>query len=100
MSNICRHPQIWIPPTLAAAVCGPLSTMVFKLKCQGVAAGMGTCGLVGPIGVFDTTQNKDAMMWVGILMVCIVLPAILSLIFNEIFRKLGWIKTGDMKLED
>ena len=100
MGNIVKKPVIWLAPILASAITGPISTMVFKLKCQGVAAGMGTCGLVGPIGVIDTTQNKDAMMWVGILMVCIVLPAVLSLIFNEIFRKLGWIKTGDMKLDD
>ena len=72
--------------------------MIFKLKCQGVAAGMGTCGLVGPIGVIDATENS-VMKWVGIVLVCIVLPAILSFVFNEIMRKLGWIKTGDMQLD-
>ena len=99
MGNICKNPLIWIPPTLASAITGPLSTMLFKLKCKGVAAGMGTCGLVGPIGVIDATKSS-AMMWIGLLLICIVLPAILSLVFSEIMRKLGWIKTGDMKLED
>ena len=99
MANITRKPVIWVAPTLAAAVTGPISTMVFKLKCQGVAAGMGTCGLVGPIGVIDSAENPNAMMWVGLALVCFVFPAILSLIFNEIMRKLGWIQTGDMKLE-
>lgn len=99
MGNIVKKPVIWVAPTLAAAVTGPISTMVFKLKCSGVAAGMGTCGLVGPIGVIDATE-PSAMMWVGLVLVCIVLPAVLSLIFNEIMRKLGWIKTGDMKLDD
>lgn len=99
MGNICRRPQIWIPPTLAAAICGPLSTLIFKLECTGVSAGMGTCGLVGPIGVISATQASP-MMWAGLALCCVVLPAVLSLIFSEIMRKLGWIKLGDMKLAD
>ncbi len=99
MGNIYKNPLIWIPPTLAAAITGPLSTMVFKLKCSGVAAGMGTCGLVGPIGVIDGTEWSP-MMWVGLVLICIVLPAILSLLFSEIMRKLGWIKKDDMLLSE
>ncbi len=98
MGNICRKPQIWIAPTLASAICGPLSTLLFKLQCSGVSAGMGTCGLVGPIGIIADTANS-AMKWVGIALLCVVLPAVLSIIFNEIMRKLGWVKTGDMKLD-
>ena len=98
MSNICKNPKIWIPPTLAAAITGPVSTMIFKLKCSGVAAGMGTCGLVGPIGVIDATEWSPTM-WIGLIFVCVVLPAILSLVFSEIMRKIGWIKKDDMKLE-
>jgi uncharacterized membrane protein len=60
---------------------------------------MGTCGLVGPLGVIESTKSS-AMMWTGLILVCFVLPAVLSYIFNEIFRKLGWIETGDMKLEN
>lgn len=97
MGNIVRRPQIWIPPTLAAAICGPLSTMVFKLECTGVSAGMGTCGLVGPIGIVTATGNSP-FMWVGLILCCIVLPGLLSLGFSEIMRKLGWIRAGDMKL--
>lgn len=98
MGNICRHPQIWIPPTLASAICGPLSTLVFKLECVGVSAGMGTCGLVGPIGIISAT-GSSAMVWAGILILCIILPAVLSVLFAEIMRKLGWIKDGYMKLD-
>ena len=98
MGNIVKKPVIWLAPTLAAAVTGPISTMIFKLKCSGVSAGMGTCGMVGPIGVITSTEWSP-MMWIGLLLVCIVLPAIFALVFNEIFRKLGWIKTGDMKLD-
>ena len=99
MGNIVRRPQIWIPPTLAAAIVGPLSTCLFKLECMGVAAGMGTCGMVGPIGVIAQMKHSP-MMWVGLVLCCIVLPAVLSLIFSEIMRKLGWIKYGDQKLEE
>ena len=97
MGNICRKPLIWLPPTLAAAVCGPLSTLVFRLECEGVSAGMGTCGLVGPIGIIAATEHTP-MMWIGLLTLCIAAPALLSLAFNEILRGLGLIKTGDMAL--
>ena len=97
MGNICRHPQIWIPPTLAAAICGPLSTLVFKLECTGVSAGMGTCGLVGPIGIV-AASGSSARVWAGIAVLCVVLPAVLSVLFTEIMRRLGWIKKDYMKL--
>lgn len=97
MGNIAKNPKIWIPAILTSAITGPISTVVFKLKCSGVSAGMGTCGLVGPIGVI-TVGDGSAYMWIGLIVVCIILPAVLSLIFSEILRKLGWIKTGDMKL--
>ncbi len=98
MGNICRRPQIWIPPTLAAAICGPLSTLIFKLECTGVSAGMGTCGLVGLIGVATATP-ASVMLWVGMALCCVILPGVLSLLFSEIMRKFGWIREGDMKLE-
>jgi uncharacterized membrane protein len=97
MSNIIRKPAIWIPPTLAAAVTGPVSTLVFKLECTGVSAGMGTCGLVGPLGVL-ADMNGGTNMWIGLIAVCFVLPAILSYVFYIIMKKLGIIKAGDMKL--
>ncbi len=99
MGNICKNPRIWIAPTLAAAITGPLSTMLFKLKCVGVAAGMGTCGLVGPIGVIDATESSP-LMWTGLVLICVVLPAILSLIFSELLYKIKWIKQGDMTLSE
>ena len=97
MGNICRHPQIWIPPTLAAAICGPLSTLLFKLECTGVSAGMGTCGLVGPIGIV-ATSGSSARVWAGIAVLCVTLPAILSVLFTEIMRRLGWIGKDYLKL--
>ena len=110
MPNIIKHPQIWIAPTLASAITGPLAVCVFNLKMYGAAinSGMGTCGLLGPIGMilgwFDPANKYPyevtALDWIGLILVCFVLPAVLSFIFNEILRKLGWVKTGDMKLED
>ena len=97
MGNIIKNPLIWIPATLASAITGPISTCLFKLECTGVSAGMGTCGLVGPIGVF-TDMGFNATSIVGVILVCVVLPAVLSLVFSEIMRKLGWIKEGDLKL--
>ena len=108
MGNIVKKPVIWLAPTLAAAITGPISTMVFKLKCGGVSAGMGTCGMVGPIGVISgwfnpvaegaTAMTPTAVDWIGLALICIVLPAILSLAINAVLRKLGWVKDGDMKL--
>lgn len=98
MGNIVKNPLIWIPATLASAITGPVSTCIFKLKCTGVSAGMGTCGLVGPIGVFSD-MGFNAGSAFGVLIVCIALPAVLSLAFSEIMRRLGWIKAGDLKLD-
>lgn len=97
MSNIIKKPLIWIPPTLASAITGPISTLVFKLECTGVSAGMGTCGLVGPLGVLSD-MGTGTNMWLGLLMVCFVLPAVFSYMFYIVMKKMGLIKQGDMKL--
>ena len=98
MGNIVKNPRIWIPATLASAVTGPLSTLLFKLECTGVSAGMGTCGMVGPLGVLKD-MDFSANAWIGVGVVCIVAPALLSLLFSEILRKIGWIQPNDMKLD-
>ncbi|MBE6637728.1 MAG: PTS sugar transporter subunit IIC [Ruminococcaceae bacterium] len=109
MPNILRHPQIWIAPTLASAITGPLAVCVFDLKMYGAAinSGMGTCGLLGPIGMIlgwlDPVNGYPVAVtmrqWIGLALVCLVLPILLSLFFNEILRKIGLIKDGYMKLE-
>ncbi len=104
--NIVRNPRIWIAPTLASAITGPLATMVFHLEMNGAAisSGMGTCGMVGPVGVISgwfsegSTFTPGAMDWIGLVLICIVLPAILSYVFDLILRKINWVKPGDMKL--
>ncbi len=100
MGNIYKNPRIWLAPTIASAVVGALSTTVFGLRSVGVAAGMGTCGLVGPFGLIISAADKnDPMLWIGTVLLCIVLPAVISIACDLLFRRLGWVKNGDMKLD-
>lgn len=101
MGNIVKNPWVWVPPTLAAAITGPIASAIFKLEIsteQAVSAGMGTCGLVGPIGIISSMESTPTM-WIGLVLTCFVLPAILSCVFCEIMRKMGLIKNGDLKLD-
>ena len=109
MGNIVKNPRIWIAPTLASAITGPLATCMFHFEMNGaaVSSGMGTCGLVGQIGVYTGWVSDIAagvktaitpMDWAAMVLLCFVLPAVLSVIFCEIERKMGWIKEGDLKL--
>lgn len=110
MGNIVKNPKIWLPPILTSAITGPIATCVFKMRMDGaaVSSGMGTCGLVGQIGVYtgwvnDIAEGTKAAItafdWIGLVMICFVLPAVLTLIFGEFFRKKGWIKENDLKLD-
>ncbi|MCQ2542766.1 MAG: PTS sugar transporter subunit IIC [Lachnospiraceae bacterium] len=110
MGNIIRNPKIWIAPILASAITGPLATCVFKLEMNGeaISSGMGTCGLVGQIGVYTGWINDIAagtksaitpMDWIGLVLISFVLPALLTALFGFIFRKIGWIKENDLKLD-
>ena len=116
MPNIIKNPKIWIPPTLAGLITGPIATCIFKMEMNGaaVSSGMGTCGFVGQIGVitgwFNPSQtalehgaqaiSPSFFHWLGILAVCFVLPGILSWLFALILRKIGWIKEGDLTLPE
>lgn len=96
--NIFKNPRIWLAPTLTAAITGPIATVVFKLQNIPAGAGMGTSGLVGPIGVI-TAMGSSTNVWIGIIVVCFVAPAIISFAFDKLFRKIGWVKDGDQKLD-
>ena len=111
MGNIVKNPRIWLPAILTSAITGPLSTCVFRLEMNdpagGVASGMGTCGLVGQIGVYagwvsDVASGVKAavtsMDWIGLILICFVLPAVLSWAFGLFFRRIGWIREGDLTL--
>ncbi len=109
MGNIVKNPRIWIAPTLASAITGPIATCVFRLQMNGAAisSGMGTCGFVGPIGIYsgwaaDVASGAKAAItpfdWLGMILICFVLPAVFSLAIHAVVRKLGWVKDGDMKI--
>ena len=110
MGNIVRNPRICVPPTLASVITGPIATCIFRMEMNGaaVSSGMGTCGLVGQIGVYtgwladiDTGVKASitAMDWVGLVLVCFVLPALLSWLIALPLRKWGWIGENDLKLD-
>ena len=114
MPNIIRNPRIWIPPIAASAVTGPLATCLFRLEMNGapINSGMGTCGLCGQIGIWTGWVEPSAEAaakgavaispsgfdWLGLVLICFVLPAVLCPLFNTVCRKLGWVKDGDLKL--
>lgn len=110
MGNIVKNPRIWIPPIIASAVTGPVATCIFKLQMNGtpVSSGMGTCGLVGQIGVYTgwindiAAGNKAAITafdWIGLLLVSFVLPAVISLLVCNFLRRIGWVRENDLKLD-
>lgn len=110
MGNIVKNPKIWIPAILTSAITGPIATCVFHMQMNGaaVASGMGTCGLVGQIGLYTgwvsdvaagTKTAITGMDWLGMLLVCFVLPGVLTWLFGLFFRKIGWIKENDLKLD-
>ena len=110
MGNIVRNPRIWIPAIVTSAVTGPIATCVFRLEMNGpaVASGMGTCGLVGPIGVYtgwvdDIAKGlKQAITgfdWTGLILVSFILPAVICWALGLVCRRIGWIREGDLKLD-
>ena len=110
MGNIVKNPKIWIPAILTSAITGPLATCVFKMEMNGaaVSSGMGTCGLVGQIGVYTgwiadisagTKAGITVMDWIGLVLICFILPGIITWIFGLFFRKIGWIRENDLKLD-
>ena len=112
MPNIIRNPRIWIPPIIASMITGPLATCLFRLEMNapsgGLSSGMGTCGFVGQIGVYTGWVNdiaigvKDsitAMDWIGLVLICFILPAIISWVVCACLRKIGWIRENDLKLD-
>ena len=109
MGNIVKNPLIWLPAIFTSAITGAVSTCVFKIHMNGaaIASGMGTCGFVGQIGLYtgwinDIASGKKVAIttfdWMGMLVVCFLLPALLAWFFGTFFRKIGWIKENDLAL--
>ena len=111
MGNIVKNPRIWIAPTLTSAITGPIATCVFQMQMNGpaISSGMGTCGMVGPIGVYTGWVNDIAsgfktgittVDWIGLALVAVILPAVICPLINLFLRKAGWVKDGDLKLAE
>lgn len=114
MGNIVKNPRIWLPAIITSMITGPIATCVFKLEMNGapINSGMGTCGMCGPIGVVTgwfepgsdalakgaTAIVPTATDWLGLALICIVLPAVLCWAFGLFFRRIGWIREGDLTL--
>lgn len=110
MGNIVRNPKIWIPPIICSAITGPVATCLFKFKMNGaaVSSGMGTCGLVGQIGVYTGWINdisagiKTAVTFsdvAALILISFILPGVLTWLISIPFRRIGWIKENDLKLD-
>ena len=109
MGNILKNPRVWIAPCITSMITGPIATCIFKLQMNGaaVSSGMGTCGLVGQIGVYTgwvndvTSGAKSAITsfdWIGLIMISFILPAVITPVIHMFVRKAGLVKDGDLKL--
>ena len=109
MGNIVKNPRIWIAPCITSMITGPVATCIFKLQMNGaaVSSGMGTCGLVGQIGVYtgwvsDIANGSKASItsfdWIGLIFISFVLPAVITPAIHMFVKKMGLVKTGDLKL--
>ena len=105
MGNIVRNPRIWIPAILTSAITGPVATCIFKLQMNGaaVASGMGTCGLVGQIGVYTgwindiaagTKSAITAFDWIGLILISFILPGILAWHSDSSYANLAGSRKG------
>lgn len=97
LPNIVRNPRIWIPPTLAGAVLGPVATLVFGMQNVPTGSGMGTSGFVGQVGTLAAMGNNSDV-WLKIGLLHFLLPALLTLLIAWLLRRLGWIGDGDLKV--
>lgn len=98
--NILRNPRIWIAPTVASGICGAVSSVIFKMTNIPAGAGMGTSGLVGQIGMYaDMAPTHGTLpVLLSMLFVHVMLPAAISLLIDRWMRKIGWVRSGDMKI--
>lgn len=102
MPNIVRHPIIWLPAIISSAILGPVSAAVLKMVCDSTGAGMGSAGLVGQFSTYTTMVDAGFTPVVALLEIIImhfIAPAVICLGISEAMRKIGWIKSGYLKLE-
>ena len=103
MPNLVKKPILWLPPIISSAILGPISSALLKMVSNPVGSGMGSAGLVGQFSAFESMTAagvKPVMALLQIVVMHFVLPAVLTLGIAEGMRKLGFIKSGDLKLAD
>lgn len=97
--NIVKNWKIWLAPSLASMITGPIATCVFQLKNTPLGAGMGTSGLVGILETFNAMQGENGMATaLGVALTYVILPAVLSLVFHKLFKSVGWVSDDDLLL--
>lgn len=98
--NIMVKPIIMLPEIIASALSG-LVAVLLNMRCNAAGGGMGTSGLVGLFGVIEASSTIPTVnMVLGIVLCLFVIPAVVSFLVSEFMRKKGFIKFGDMKLEN
>ncbi len=101
LTNSIKHPVVVIPTLVAAAICGPVATVAFRIENIAYGAGMGTSGLVGPLTTWSTMESytNNVELFGKIVLIYFVFPAVISLVTSELMRKQQWIKHGWMKID-
>ena len=94
--NIVKKPMIWIPPIITSVVIAPISTCLLNISCSPVGSGMGTAGMVG---ILEAVNVMGTNYWVPLIVIDLVAPAFLTYGIYKAFKKLSFIKNGDLKLE-
>ena len=93
--NIVKRPIIWLPPIIASLITGVISSAILGIKCTAVGSGMGTAGLVG---ILEAVQVMGTSYWLPLIILDIIVPMAICWSMYRAFRKLNYIKSGDMKL--
>lgn len=93
--NIVQKPIIWIPPIISGIVIAPISTCILNIACSPVGSGMGTAGMVG---ILEAINVMGSNYWIPLIVIDIIAPAFISFVIYKMFKKLLFIKSGDLKL--
>ena len=104
--NILKNPRIWLPTIISSAVLAPF-VLLFNFDYTAVdpakaswtlGAGMGTSGLVGQFSTVNALGASDYRAWLFIILLQIIGPALLVFGFDLLFRKINWIRPGDLEV--
>lgn len=93
--NAINNPHIITPTLMASIIVGMIGTMVFKMECNSLGAGMGTSGLVGPIQTIAVMGSEGCL---GVILCHFILPALISWIVSRLMVSKGYIQHADMIL--